>query len=229
MIKRETVTEAMYNAIRMAATKMPPDVRKALQKALAEEVDPMAKKHLELSLKNADSAEKGCGLVCADTGFPMFFIHAGPKTEVEGGFGVMRECAEKAVAQHLRVVDGILRRIQPRLPVPVTRRVGARAADGDGPGNLREYVGLALQFRRPEQRIAHRARVCRVLGIFRLVVLVLRFAAEHVRRASPVCDPAVAGRVAVKRRGEAAAPCLWPRVRRAPAPRVPAGTATCGR
>ena len=30
MIKRETVVEAMYNAIRLGATKMPPDIRKAL-------------------------------------------------------------------------------------------------------------------------------------------------------------------------------------------------------
>ena len=36
MIKRETVTEAMYNAIRLGATKMPPDIRKALQRALEE-------------------------------------------------------------------------------------------------------------------------------------------------------------------------------------------------
>ena len=46
MIKRETITEAMYNAIRLGATKMPPDIRKALQRALEEETDPMAKKHL---------------------------------------------------------------------------------------------------------------------------------------------------------------------------------------
>ena len=39
MIKRETVTEAMYNAIRLGATKMPPDIRAALQRALAEETD----------------------------------------------------------------------------------------------------------------------------------------------------------------------------------------------
>ena len=67
MIKRETITEAMYNAIRLGATKMPPDIRKALQRALEEETDPMAKKHLEISLQNADMSEKGNGLVCADT------------------------------------------------------------------------------------------------------------------------------------------------------------------
>ena len=68
MIKRETVVEAMYNAIRLGATKMPPDIRKALQNALAEETDPMAKKHLEISLQNADLSEKGNALYTVPPG-----------------------------------------------------------------------------------------------------------------------------------------------------------------
>ncbi len=58
MIRRETLTEAMYQAIRLGATRMPPDIRRALQRALAEETEPMARKHLEISLQNADSSEK---------------------------------------------------------------------------------------------------------------------------------------------------------------------------
>ena len=99
MIKREVVTDAMYNAIRLGATKMPPDIRAALQRALEEEQDPMAKKHLEISLQNADLSEKGNGLVCADTGFPMFFVHAGKDTVIEGGFNTLKACAEEATAR----------------------------------------------------------------------------------------------------------------------------------
>ena len=102
MIKRETVVEAMYNAIRLGATKMPPDIRRALQNALAEETDPMAKKHLEVSLQNADLSEKGNGLVCADTGFPMFFIHAGSQTEIEGGFNGKVQPRRKCTADWTR-------------------------------------------------------------------------------------------------------------------------------
>ncbi|MBE6375138.1 MAG: fumarate hydratase [Lentisphaerae bacterium] len=99
MIKKDVITEAMYNAIRLGATKMPPDIRKALQLALAEETDPMAKKHLEVSLQNADMSEKGNGLVCADTGFPMFFVHVGKDACVEGSFSVIQKCAEEATAR----------------------------------------------------------------------------------------------------------------------------------
>ena len=107
----------MYNAIRLGATKMPPDIREALRRALSEETDAMAKKHLEISLQNADLSEKGNGLVCADTGFPMFFVHAGAETEVEGGFGVLKECAENAVAR--ATAECFLR---PTMVDPITRK-----------------------------------------------------------------------------------------------------------
>ena len=117
MIRRETVTEAMYQAIRMGATRMPPDIRRALKRALEEETDPMARKHLEVSLQNADLSEKGNGLVCADTGFPIFFIHAGAETQIEGGFNVLKECAEAAVAR--ATAECFLR---PTMVHPITRK-----------------------------------------------------------------------------------------------------------
>lgn len=99
MITRTILADAMYEAMRRAAVEMPPDVRTALEKALAEETDPMARRHLEISLKNADLALKGEGLVCADTGFPLFFINAGPEVELDGGFAMIQQAAEDAVAR----------------------------------------------------------------------------------------------------------------------------------
>lgn len=46
----------MTGALHRAATRLPPDVRTALQRAFDEERDPQARAHLESSLKNADSA-----------------------------------------------------------------------------------------------------------------------------------------------------------------------------
>ena len=100
MISQKTIEEAMYEAMRTAALEMPPDVRAALERALAEEKDPMAQEHLKISLKNADLARRGEGLVCADTGFPLFFVKAGANTQIEGGFGAIREAAENAVRRN---------------------------------------------------------------------------------------------------------------------------------
>lgn len=99
MISYFSLETAMYEAIKTAALKMPPDILDALHKAMKEETDPLALKHLELSLENARFASEGKGLICGDTGFPLFFVKAGNRTEIEGGFGRLWEAARSAVAK----------------------------------------------------------------------------------------------------------------------------------
>jgi tartrate/fumarate subfamily iron-sulfur-dependent hydro-lyase alpha chain len=98
-IASATICQAMFDAVRMAATHLPPDVHAALARALAEETDPLARQHLELSLANAAAAAAGDGLACADTGFPLFFVTAGARTSIEGGFGTLWRAAEAATAR----------------------------------------------------------------------------------------------------------------------------------
>ncbi len=99
MITRKTLEEAMYAAMRTASLEMPPDVRAALERALAEEPEEMARQHLEISLRNADLAHQGEGLVCADTGFPLYFVKAGSRTVIEGGYGILWQAAATATAR----------------------------------------------------------------------------------------------------------------------------------
>lgn len=89
----------MYEAMCKAAMLIPPDVELFLKKALEEETDSLARKHLEVTLKNARFASHGRGLVCGDTGFPLYFITAGSNTEIEGGFGSLWEAAKRATRQ----------------------------------------------------------------------------------------------------------------------------------
>ncbi len=99
MITRKTLEEAMYAAMRTASLEMPPDVHAALERALAEEPEEMARQHLEISLRNADLAHRGEGLVCADTGFPLYFVKAGSRTVIEGGYGTLWQAAAAATAR----------------------------------------------------------------------------------------------------------------------------------
>jgi L(+)-tartrate dehydratase alpha subunit len=121
MISRGTIVSAMYEATRLAATNLPPDVEAALVAALEEETDPLARAHLQVSLENAREASDGAGLVCADTGFPLFFVTAGSRTEIAGGFGALRDAAREATAR--ATADSFLR---PTMVDPLTR---------DNPGN----------------------------------------------------------------------------------------------
>ncbi len=121
MIRRETIVSTMYEAMCLAATNLPPDVEAALMTALEEETDPLARRHLQVSLQNARETGEGAVLVCADTGFPLFFVTAGSRTQIAGGFGVLWEAAREATAR--ATAESFLR---PTMVNPLTR---------DNPGN----------------------------------------------------------------------------------------------
>ncbi len=117
MISKQTIEEAMYESIRKAAILMPPDVEDALKRAYAEETEPLARQHLELTLENARLAAEGKGLVCGDTGYPLFFVRAGNAAMIEGGFGSLWDAARKATAQATE--ENYLR---PTMVDPITRK-----------------------------------------------------------------------------------------------------------
>ena len=125
MIQRDTIASAICRPC-LAATKLPPDVEAALEAAVEAEADPLARRHLLVSLENARAAEGGEGLVCADTGFPLFFITAGSRTQIEGGFGALHQAAAEATAR--ATADSFLR---PTMVDPLTRR---NPGDNVGPG-----------------------------------------------------------------------------------------------
>jgi len=195
MIKRETLLEAMYNAIRLGATKMPPDIRRALQRALAEETDPMAKKHLEISLQNAGMSEKGNGLVCADTGFPMFFVHIGNTAQVEGGFQTIQQCAEEATAR--ATAECFLR---PTMVHPLTRK---NPGDNIGPGMPKVELFFDREGDGMEILAAPKGGGSEIFGTFYRMMFpadgeagIKKFVIECIKDAcyaGKVCPPAIIG------------------------------------
>jgi len=121
MIKKATIESAMYQAIRKAVTLMPDDVKQFLEKVIKEETDSLAIKHLELTLENVRLAAEGKGLICGDTGYPLYFVKVGKDVEVEGGFTSLYKAAEVATEQ--ATAESFLR---PTMVDPITR---------DNPGN----------------------------------------------------------------------------------------------
>ncbi len=116
----------MYEAMRLAATQMPPDVKAALEKALEEETEEIAKAHLLSCLKNAELSEKGRGLVCGDTGYPLYFVKVGANVEIEGGIPALLRAAVAATRK--ATANNFLR---PTMVDPISR---ANPGDNIGPG-----------------------------------------------------------------------------------------------
>ena len=117
MLTEKSIASAMYQAMRRAATQMPPDIKNALQKALAEETEPLAIEHLKSCLKNTELAESGQGLVCGDTGYPLFFVKVGPNVKITGGIPALFKAAQQATT--MATAASFLR---PTMVDPLTRK-----------------------------------------------------------------------------------------------------------
>lgn len=194
-IPRDALETAMYGAVRLAATRIPPDVEAALRRARDEETEPLARQHLDASLENAQRAAAGQGLVCGDTGFPLFFAWAGAATRVEGGFESLWQAAAAATARATR--DSLLR---PTMVDPLSRD---NPGDNVGPGMPR----VELRFRGQDDGLTLVAvpkgggseifgTAYRMLYPVDGVAGVLKFVFEAIRDgcyAGKICPPAIMG------------------------------------
>jgi len=195
MIARETIADAMYQATRLAATKLPPDVEAALEAALAEETEPLARRHLADSLANARAAMQGEGLVCADTGFPLFFVTAGARTQIEGGFGALQQAAREATSR--ATAESYLR---PTMVDPLTR---ANPGDNVGPGMPRVELRFVGEGDGLEIVAAPKGGGSEIFGTFYRMMYpsdgeaaILKFAIDAIRDgcyAGKICPPAIVG------------------------------------
>ena len=68
-----------------ANVNLPPDVCRALEKAVESEGNPTASSVLELLLENADIARNECIPICQDTGMAVFFVEVGQDCRIVGG------------------------------------------------------------------------------------------------------------------------------------------------
>ena len=67
-----------------ALKEMPPDVREALERALARESNPTARKILQTILASIQTSDTHKMLVCQDTGLPIYLVNIGEEVSVNG-------------------------------------------------------------------------------------------------------------------------------------------------
>lgn len=185
----------MYEAMRRAATRMPPDVRRALTAALAEERDPLARMHLEVSMENVRLAEAGRGLVCADTGYPLYFVKAGSRTAIRGGFGVLWPAA--AAATRRATAENFLR---PTMVDPLSR---ANPGDNVGPGMPKVELSFEGEDDGLEIVAAPKGGGSEIFGTFYRMLYpsdgregIVKFVLDAIRDgcyAGKICPPAIIG------------------------------------
>jgi fumarate hydratase subunit alpha len=111
-VTQREVEGACLELLRRASTRLPPDVKAALRRALRSERDPIARVNLEAVLENVEVAEREGLPLCQDTGLPLFYFRMRPSPELDPG---------KAAARAVRraTEEGILR---PNTVHPLSRK-----------------------------------------------------------------------------------------------------------
>jgi tartrate dehydratase alpha subunit/fumarate hydratase class I-like protein len=70
LVPRDTLYEMIYGALVRSAYILPPDVKRALEKAFEAESDEIARLHTAAFVENVRLADEQGGFACSDTGWP---------------------------------------------------------------------------------------------------------------------------------------------------------------
>ncbi len=195
MLTEKTIESALYEALRSAATRMPRDIKNALERAVSEETEPLAISHLESCLKNAELSEAGKGLVCGDTGFPLFFIKVAPDAEIAGGIPSIYRAAQHATAR--ATAESFLR---PTMVDPLTRE---NPGNNLGPGMPKVEISFEGKNGQLEIIAAPKGGGSEIFGAFFRMLFpsdglagIKKFVIECIKDscyAGKICPPAIIG------------------------------------
>jgi tartrate/fumarate subfamily iron-sulfur-dependent hydro-lyase alpha chain len=195
VISAKNLEHALYDAMRTAALHMPCDVKLALEGIAADESDNLAREHVEVSLENSRLSELDKGLVCGDTGYPLYFVRIGSACRIESGLHTIYKAAENAVR---RATDEAI--LRPTMVDPFTRE---NPGDNIGPGMPR--VKLTSVPDRDDMLVvaAPKGGGSEIFGTFYQMLVpadglqgIKKFVVESVRdacHAGKVCPPAIVG------------------------------------
>jgi fumarate hydratase subunit alpha len=107
IISERLLLDAFYKGLVKAVVEVPSDVRDAILRALEVEGREVARMHLRGFLENIDGAREKGVPVCADTGWPIFFLKIGDGVRLEGGLSSLYGIASRAVER--ATMEGYLR------------------------------------------------------------------------------------------------------------------------
>lgn len=112
MISQKEIEDTICKLFKHAVIELPPDVKRALEKAYEKETSQIAKLNLEAILENIKAARELKIPMCQDTGLPIVFVKQG-NVKVEELYEGIRKGVEKATREiplRPNVVDPLTRK-----------------------------------------------------------------------------------------------------------------------
>ncbi len=99
--------EVTRNIVERSVQTIPEDVKKEILDSVESETNPLSKRSMESFLEKGEYASENRGLICSDTGWPLFYVRCGDNLKIEGGFSLFKEVFREVIADetaksHLR-------------------------------------------------------------------------------------------------------------------------------
>lgn len=99
VLREEWLEDAAYEAHRLAATKLPADVRDAFRRCEARETEALPRQVLGFMVENFEVADVEQRPICADVGVSRFYVVVGNSIAIDGGFVALERAIRKATAR----------------------------------------------------------------------------------------------------------------------------------
>lgn len=91
LITRSMLYEVTRNIVERSVQTIPEDIKEEILDSVNTETDRLSKRSMESFFEKGEYASKNRGLICSDTGWPLFYVRCGDNVKMERGFSLLKE------------------------------------------------------------------------------------------------------------------------------------------
>ena len=117
LVKKSTLAEITRKIVVRSVQTIPEDVQNEIYKNIQTETGALSKRSMESFLEKGAYASKNKGLICSDTGWPLFYVRCGDNVKIEGGFSTLKEIFKTVIRQETENAN-----LRPTMVHPVSRK-----------------------------------------------------------------------------------------------------------
>ena len=109
--------EVARNLVEESVRTIPEDVKGCIRGNIEKETDPLSKRSMESFLEMEEYASTHKGLICSDTGWPLFYVRCGDNAQPEKGFSMFERVFKQVIAD-----ETAKSHLRPTIVHPISRK-----------------------------------------------------------------------------------------------------------
>jgi len=117
IITRAMLYEVTQKIVESSVRTIPEDVKEEILACAEAETNPLSKRSLISFVEKSEDAIKKKGLICSDTGWPLFYVRCGDNLKIERGFSLFKEVFEEVI-----IDETSKSHLRPTIVHPISRK-----------------------------------------------------------------------------------------------------------